>query len=449
MGAPRLRDDDDGMSETSLPPAPPPAEPPPTSAPPPGAVFARPPLRRSRDDRVLAGVCGGFGRYAGVDPVVFRVSLAVLTVFGGAGLLVYVLAWLLIPEDGRDDSALTRFLGGRRETAAVLAVVLAVIGAAVFFGIAVDGLGVPGLVTLAAVTLLLVYVLRRDPGAPGVPMTAQPTTSAPTLAGPPAQGPTTAAFAGSTTRTYVPGGEAGVGGGTPVGGWSGSGAGGTSSGGAWTGGASWPAAPPPPRAPRSVLPGLTLSLAAITVGVLVALDLVDGVDIGAQAILAGALLVVGLGLLVGAWFGRSRSLIAAAIPLALVLTAVAAVDVPVRGGVGERIVAPTSLAQVDSPYRLGMGDLRLDLRELPVAGGQVPIEASVGVGQLLVLVPADAGLEVTTHVHVGDIVTPDDRDTGGFDTDRTYRAAPQLGSPTYDLDLQVGIGQIEVRRVAS
>lgn len=60
-------------------------------------------LTRSSDDRVLAGVCGGLARYFDVDPVLFRVGAVALVVLGGAGLLLYLAAWLLVPEDGEDS----------------------------------------------------------------------------------------------------------------------------------------------------------------------------------------------------------------------------------------------------------------------------------------------------------------------------------------------------------
>ena len=57
-------------------------------------------LRRSRNDRMLAGVCAGLGGYLGVDPVVVRLLWAVGTFFSlGTGLLIYVLAWIIIPEE--------------------------------------------------------------------------------------------------------------------------------------------------------------------------------------------------------------------------------------------------------------------------------------------------------------------------------------------------------------
>jgi phage shock protein C len=56
-------------------------------------------LRRSRSDRMIAGVCGGLGKYFDVDPVVVRLIFAVLFVFFGGGLLLYIILWLVVPEE--------------------------------------------------------------------------------------------------------------------------------------------------------------------------------------------------------------------------------------------------------------------------------------------------------------------------------------------------------------
>src|ERR1700712_626482 len=87
-------------------------------------------LRRSRTDRYVAGVAGGLGRHFDIDPTVIRVVLAVLTLFGGAGLLVYVAVWLLVPEDGEDRAPLT--VGS--ELQKVLLIAAAVVAACIVFG---------------------------------------------------------------------------------------------------------------------------------------------------------------------------------------------------------------------------------------------------------------------------------------------------------------------------
>ena len=56
-------------------------------------------LRRSRTDRKISGVCGGLAQFLGIDSTAVRVAMALLTLFGGMSLIVYVVMWLLIPEE--------------------------------------------------------------------------------------------------------------------------------------------------------------------------------------------------------------------------------------------------------------------------------------------------------------------------------------------------------------
>ena len=72
-------------------------------------------LQRSRSDRMLAGVGGGLARYFEIHPAVFRVGFVVLTLLGGAGILIYLAAWLVIPDEGKDDSVATAALRNRRD----------------------------------------------------------------------------------------------------------------------------------------------------------------------------------------------------------------------------------------------------------------------------------------------------------------------------------------------
>ncbi len=59
-------------------------------------------LRRPTDDRIVAGVCSGIGRYFGVDPVLIRVAFAVTAVLTwGTALLAYPVMWFLMPEEPR------------------------------------------------------------------------------------------------------------------------------------------------------------------------------------------------------------------------------------------------------------------------------------------------------------------------------------------------------------
>jgi phage shock protein C len=60
-------------------------------------------VRRSREDRVIAGVCGGAGRYLGIDPVLLRLAFIALTLGAGSGVLLYVVLWIVIPEARPDE----------------------------------------------------------------------------------------------------------------------------------------------------------------------------------------------------------------------------------------------------------------------------------------------------------------------------------------------------------
>jgi phage shock protein PspC (stress-responsive transcriptional regulator) len=71
-------------------------------------------LRRSADDRMLAGVAGGIARYLNADVTLVRVIIAALALFSGATVALYIAAWLLIPEDGEDQAVAVAWIAGRR-----------------------------------------------------------------------------------------------------------------------------------------------------------------------------------------------------------------------------------------------------------------------------------------------------------------------------------------------
>ena len=67
-------------------------------------------LSRPVDDRILAGVAAGIGHYLDIDVTVVRMALAVLTFVGGAGVAIYIAGWLLMPEEGSEDSIASEFI---------------------------------------------------------------------------------------------------------------------------------------------------------------------------------------------------------------------------------------------------------------------------------------------------------------------------------------------------
>ena len=225
-------------------------------------------LRRSVDDRKVAGVAGGLARHLDVDPLILRVAFVVLAFFGGAGLLLYGACWLLVPEDGSDEAAIT--LDDRSRTLALLAV-----GVLAAFALLGDSWGVfwfPWPLAIIALVVLL-FVTRKDRRS------ATP---------PPGSGGGAVYAAGGDTSTYE---------------------GTTSDGGTWS--YQGPATYTPPRNPRRRGPMLfwfTLALIALAIGVLGIVD-VAGVAVADAAYPALAVGIAGLMLLVGSFYGRAGGLI--------------------------------------------------------------------------------------------------------------------------------------------
>lgn len=152
------------------------------SAPPPplgGTGFtSRYGLVRPREGRYLAGVCAAIGRATNTDPVLWRVLLAVLGFFGGIGILVYVAAWLIIPNEGDTASPVESMLGrGRSSMSPVTVIVLGILVAASFAYIVTDAFR--AVLLGAAILVAGALLLNRDgrnprPGTPAGPPPAAP-----------------------------------------------------------------------------------------------------------------------------------------------------------------------------------------------------------------------------------------------------------------------------------
>jgi phage shock protein PspC (stress-responsive transcriptional regulator) len=71
-------------------------------------------LYRTQDGRVVAGVCAGLAAYFGIDPTLVRLAFVVASVFGGVGILFYLGAWVVIPEERDGTSIAESFVNKRR-----------------------------------------------------------------------------------------------------------------------------------------------------------------------------------------------------------------------------------------------------------------------------------------------------------------------------------------------
>ena len=200
---------------------------------------------------------------------------------------------------------------------------------------------------------------------------------------------------------------------------------------------------PARTAGRIVLFGLLVfALAGAAVGVGLAAALGGGVVIGALAV------VTGLVLIGTAFAGGARWLIVPAIALVLPLGIVAAADIDLDGGLGEREYRPTTMGELRDSYQVGMGALDVDLRDLDLPAGRTDMAIDVGVGEAVVYVPSDAC--ITSDVNIGagaaDIL---DRDSDGLDVAFADAADEPVGRPTLHIDADIGIGALEVVREGS
>lgn len=72
-------------------------------------------LIRARTGRMVAGVCAGLGEYFSIDPNIVRILFVALTIFSiGAGALIYVAAWAVVPEEGEKGSIAENYINKRR-----------------------------------------------------------------------------------------------------------------------------------------------------------------------------------------------------------------------------------------------------------------------------------------------------------------------------------------------
>ncbi|MEH0845984.1 PspC domain-containing protein, partial [Micromonospora sp. CPCC 205711] len=464
-----------------------PPPPPGGYAPPSGAAgfTSRYGLVRPRDGRYLAGVCAAIGRATNTDPVLWRVILAVLGFFGGVGLLVYVAAWLTIPGEGDSASPLESMLGrGRSSMSPVTVIVLGILVAVSFGYIVTDAFR--AVLLGAAILIGGALLLNRDnrpgaapppaPGPPAAPPGPVPPVSypapdyfAPAPAAPPplAAEPRTAelptwppasTWTGTPATAELPAGSTAVPPAPPVaaplppGGYRPP----FAPRGPWAG--TYPPPPPappkvkPPKRPRerSALGPVTFSLIFLALGVVAVLDLLDVFPIGAAGYFAAALATIGLGLLVGTWFGRARWLIA----LGLVTTAALGVATVaesydrIRGVDGTVTWSPADYRALATRYENSFGDATLDLRAVDFTNRDAEITVVVNFGEGTVVVPPNVDVTTVTEVRAGDATVFGQRPAGtdGRSREVTDLGADGAGGGKLRLYVHVNAGNLEVTR---
>jgi phage shock protein PspC (stress-responsive transcriptional regulator) len=294
-------------------------------------------LERSRSDRMLAGVCGGLARYFGIHPAFYRVGFVVLTLIGGAGILIYLAAALVIPDEGEADSIASAALRERRDHPlpliglGIAAVAAAVLLSRVSFWPRGDAAWV--LVLLAGGAVFL-FTRRHRGEVPAPPAPAGAETA-----------PTVVATPGRPRRRF------------------------------WR----------------------------------------------TFAIVAGSLV---------------------ALLLVAVAIFVAVFPVHLNRGVGDRTYAPANVSDLHRSYKLGVGDLKLDLRNIRLPVGETKLTARVDVGGLRVIVPSDAAVRVQGDVGLGYLNLLG----AGNDGRNVDDSVTETGARVLVLDAHVGVGSLRVSR---
>lgn len=192
---------------------------------------------------------------------------------------------------------------------------------------------------------------------------------------------------------------------------------------------------------RLPLGPLIVGLVLVVVAVAVLLDL--SFDLPWTALLEVLLLVVGLLLVVAARYrAATKSLLALAVVLAVLLTSAWWAGAGFEGSPGLRTVEPATAEELDT-YRLAAGSLTVDLSAVTASPIGTPVRARVGVGRLVVILPPGAAAGGTVRTGVGRAQTLLDDELGIGN--EVGAGSVVVGAPRFDLDLSVGVGDLEVR----
>lgn len=449
---------------------------------------------RPRQGRYLAGVSGALARATNTDPVLWRVLFAVLGIISGVGVLLYLIGWLIIPAEGDAVSPVESLLGkGKAGISPVSVVILGVLAVLSFAFIVQDGMRASLLACGVILGAILLIKRSSNHGSDSAPATSAPATSAPPP--PPAQDPfaspaqdpfATAEFAAAPPASATPAPPAAT---TepptaeppmaeppvveppadepvtapmppvappfapppgayrppfaPHGPY------------ARPTPATYPPAPPaPPRPPkppkkpkeRSKLGRLTFFAVIVVMGVLTLIDMA-GASIAVSAYFAAALATVAAGLIVGAWLGRARGLIALGLLLTIGLFIATGTE---RWGddVGSSVYRPTSLTQVADRYDFTFGDATIDLRQVDFAGQQQTITVSMKVGQVRVILPPNVDTTAALQVENGraEVFGKTFEGESIDNEDLTDLGPDGAGGGTLKLDLRLNAGNLEVHR---
>ena len=212
-----------------------------------------------------------------------------------------------------------------------------------------------------------------------------------------------------------------------------------------------PSAPSTPRRRRYPVQALGLLIAIVTALVVGLGNSQSWWHVSTYDLLVTLLSILIAGTLIGfivnrSWFGVPMMIVLAFTMAGLLIT-----HPNLEGGQGDRTLQPSTLAQAEQPQHLGTGRLTIDLTTLPATEQALSLSASVGFGQLRIIVAPSTRLEVTSHLGGGHLVIDGQEVLSGLrqsDTrvvnSRTAGASTPAGPRAISLDLEVGGGEISI-----
>jgi phage shock protein PspC (stress-responsive transcriptional regulator) len=367
-------------------------------------------LVRRADRRIVAGVAGGVADALGVNPLWVRVAFLVLTLGAGAGVLLYLALWWLLPREDMQESGSEEFLRRFPRAPAWAGRVVLIVGVGVLASqIAPNPYQPhwsPPLVLGFVLVALGVALFRRDlvreqegtDRASGIQIPGVIATEPPPRVAPP--------------RSIV---------------------------------ARAPHRVRPPRE-RSRLGVLTAGFAMIAVSVAVLLDGLGAITLDVGRFPALALVVFGAGLLVSAWWGRARGTIVLGmltLPVALVLSLI---HFPFGGDIASRSLSPRRVDPFPSSQRLLAGELFIDLTRADMAGSSRTLEIEMGAGSVHLIVPKNVTVHLDAEVGLGGLTVIGEPDRLGVDLTRDLTLPGNPGGGVLVLRVDQGIGSLDLYR---
>lgn len=372
---------------------------------------------RRTEGRVLAGVAGGLADHTDTKALWWRIGFVVMTFAGGVGVMAYLLLWWLIPRADLPQSAGQRFAAHFPDAPAWFGIGLLMFGAVLLasqLGLWTPDVGWAFLLIGLGVVLYRRAAERHEAEEGGEGQSAAAFTAGPESAPPVAPPP------------WIPGDE------EPPPPWEG-----------------FPAVPPPaagPRSPKSPrehawLGWLALGLALCTTGILWLLRDGGSIHLSLGQLIALPLMILGVGLLVGAFAGRARWTILPGILLIPIVLVASLITIPLNGRWDDRHLTPQSVVDLSTNYEQSGGTLTMDLSAIePFTGLPGTIHVGVGIGEIRIWLRKGTPVSITARAGIGQVGLIGDERSGLGASDSLHVTGPN----PIRLDLDVDMGSIVV-----